>query len=177
MDYTGTYARKLRYTCRVSPIESTQAELIRTKDRMLRLMEETPEDRLMWKPSPSARSIIEIVAHSANSLGNILLQLQGVPFAVSTSAEANVQFLAHDAEFNDRSAAAAYLEQKCADYVAFLSTLNPQDLEEMRTLPFGLGEAPLGYFMTMGAAHTMGHISQIEYIQTLYGDLDWHTGF
>ena len=47
----------------------------------------------------------------------------------------------------------------------------------MRTLPFGLGQAPLGYFMTMGAAHTQGHIPQIEYIQTLYGDHDWHTGF
>ena len=158
-------------------IESARAELIGTKDRMLQLMQETPDDRLGWKPSPTGRSIIEIVAHSANSLGNILMQLQGVPFAVPTSGEANKQFLAHDAEFSDREVAAAYLEQKCAEYVAFLSTLEPEELDEMRTLPFGLGQAPLGYFMTMGNLHTFGHIAQIEYIQTLYGDHDWHTGF
>lgn len=35
----------------------------------------------------------------------------------------------------------------------------------------------MGYFMTMGSVHTMGHIAQIEYVQTMYGDLDWHTGF
>ena len=161
----------------MSVIESTRAELMGTKDRMLQLMRETPDDRLDWKPSPSARSIVEIVAHSANSLGNILLQLQGIPFTTPTSAEANVQFLAHDAKFSDREEAEAYLEQKFADYVAFLATLNPEDLDEMRTLPFGLGQAPLGYFMTMGNLHTIGHIAQIEYIQTIYGDHDWHAGF
>jgi hypothetical protein len=161
----------------MSVIEATQAELFGSKNRMLQLMRETPNDRLTWKPSPSARSIIENVAHAGNSLGNILLQIQGVPFWTPTSAEANAQFLAHDAEFRDREETEAYLEQKCADYVAFLSTLKPEDLDGMRTLPFGLGQAPLGYFMTMGNLHTLGHIAQIEYIQTLYGDHDWHAGF
>ena len=161
----------------MSVTEATQAELIRTKDRMVQLLMATPDDRLNWQPSPGARSIVQIVAHSALSLGNILMQLQGVPFATPTSAEANVQFLAHDAEFSEREETKDYLEAKCADYVAFLASLEPADLERMVTLPFGLGEAPIGYMMTMGNLHTMGHIAQIEYIQTLYGDHDWHFGF
>ena len=158
-------------------IESTQAELIGTKNRMLQLLSATPEDRLNWKPSPTSRSIIEIVAHAGSSLGNILMQRQGTPFAIPTSAEANSEFLTQDAEFTDRDLVATYLEQKCAEYVGFLSTLQPEDLDQMRTLPFGLGQAPLGYFMTMGNLHTFGHIAQIEYIQTMYGDHDWHAGF
>jgi len=161
----------------VSVIETTQAELIGTKNRMLQLLHETPADRVNWKPSPSARSIVEIVAHCGHAIGNILGQLKGVPFAPASSAEANEQFLAHDAEFRDSAEVEAYLEQQCADYVAFLGTLKPEDLDTMCTLPFGLGQAPLGYFMTMGNAHTQGHIAQIEYIQTMYGDHDWHASF
>jgi len=161
----------------MSVTESTQAELTRTVGRMLQLLAATPDDRLNWQPVPQARSIVQIVAHSAGSLGNILMQLRGTPFPVPTSAEANGHFLAHDAEFQERGQVQEYLEAKLVEYVQFLETLEPEDLGRMVPLPFGLGEAPLGYMMTMGNLHTMGHIAQIEYIQTLYGDRDWHTGF
>lgn len=158
-------------------VASAQAELIGTKDRMVALLRATPEDKLGWKPSPSSRSILEIVAHSAHAMGNIHVQLSGTPFPVPTSKEANVVFLEHDSAFTSREQVEAYLEEKCQGYVDFLGTLQPEDLSRMLTLPFGLGEAPMAYFMTMGSVHTMGHIAQIEYVQTMYGDLDWHTGF
>jgi len=158
-------------------IESTQAQLMQSKDRMAQLLAVTPDDRLNWQPSPSGRSILQIVAHSANALGNIALQLQGVPFAIPTSREANEQFLVRDAAYTEREEVANLLEAKCAEYVGFLATVRLEDLDRMLALPFGLGQAPLGYFMTMGNLHTLGHIAQIEYIQTLYGDHDWHTGF
>jgi hypothetical protein len=161
----------------VSVIESTQAELIGTKNRMLQLLHETPADRVNWKPTPTGRSIVEIVAHCGHAIENILQQLKGTLFAPDSSAEANRQFLAHDAQFQNATEVEAYLEQKCADYIEFLGTLKPEDLDTICTLPFGLGQAPLGYFMTMGNAHTQGHIAQIEYIQTLYGDHEWHAGF
>lgn len=144
---------------------------------MLALLAETPEEKLHWKPSPQARSIVEIVAHSANSLANIAMQLKGIPFAVPTSAEANAGFLEHDAQFTSRDQVAQYLQEKCDEYVALLGTFTQEDLGRLVALPFGLGQAPIGFFMTMGNLHTFGHICQIEYIQTMYGDLDWHTGF
>lgn len=158
-------------------IESTQAELIRTMDRMVALLRVTPDDRLNWQPTPSGRSILQIVAHSAHAIGNILSQLRGKPFEPPTSAVANEQFLVHDATFTTREQAERYLEEKCGEYVAFLGTLQPEDLGQLRPLPFNLGQAPLGFYMTMATLHTQGHIAQIEYIQTLYGDRDWHTGF
>ncbi len=139
-------------------IESTQAELIRTKDRILALLQATPDERLLWKPSPQARSIVEIVAHSANSLANIAMQLRGVPFAVPTSAEANVGFLEHDALFTSRDQVGNYLQEKCDEYVALLGTFTQEDLGRLVALPFGLGQAPIGFFMTLGNVHTIGHI-------------------
>lgn len=158
-------------------VASTQAELIGTKDRMVALLRATPEDKLGWKPSPNSRSIVEIVAHSASALGTIHLQLSGTPFPIPTSKEANASFLKHDSAFIGREQVEAYLEEKCRGYVEFLSTLQPEDLSRPVTMPFGLGEAPMAVFMTFGNIHTLGHVAQIEYVQTMYGDLDWHTGF
>lgn len=161
----------------MNSIDVTKADLIRTKDRMIELLNATPDDRLQWKPSPSSRSIIEIVAHSGNALRNIATQLSGTPYTVPTSAEANASFLEHDAQFQTREQAAEYLEENCQRYIGVLDSLSEADLGRMVILPFNLGEAPVGFFMGMGNLHTMGHIAQIEYVQTIYGDHDWHMGF
>lgn len=161
----------------MNQIDVVKADLIRAKERMIELLNATPDDRLLWKPTPSSRSILEIVAHSGNALGNIAMQLSGTPYTVPTSAQANASFLEHDAQFQTRIQAAEYLEEKCQQYVDILDNLQSEDLGRMVTLPFGLGEAPVGFFMGMGNLHTMGHIAQIEYVQTMYGDHDWHTGF
>ncbi len=157
--------------------ETAVAELIQTRDRMLALLDATPDDWLLWKPSASSRSIMEIVAHSAHALGNIVMQMRGTPFSVATSGEANEGFLAHDRAFTDREQARSYLNEKCDEYVEFMTSLEEEDLDRSVAMPFGLGQAPIRMFMTAGKQHTLGHIAQIEYIQTMYGDHDWHTGF
>lgn len=161
----------------MTSIESAKADLIRTTDRMLSLLSETPDDKLAWKPTPSSRSIMEIVAHSAHSLENIAQQLRGIPFAPPTSKDANEGFLEHDAQFSTREEVEVYFTEKRDSYAALLDTFTRADLIKQLKLPFGLGDAPLAYFMTMGHVHTMGHNAQIEYIQTMYGDHDWHLGF
>lgn len=152
-------------------------ELRQAVDRTLHLVSETPDDRLFWKPSPTARSVGEIVAHCAGSLRNITTQMKGTPFPIPTSAEANAAFLAHDAEFGTREAVVEALQNECAAYLEYLETLSENDLGRSVTMPFGLGQVSLADFVMAGAQHTQSHNSQIEYIQTLYGDHNWHTGF
>lgn len=161
----------------MSILEAGRNELQQAVDRTLLLVSETPDDRLFWKPSPTARSIGEIVAHCAGSLRNIAAQMNGTPFPIPTSAEANVQFLTHDAEFRTREAVVEALQTECASYLDYLSTLNEADLARSVAMPFGLGMVPLAEFVMAGANHTQSHNSQIEYVQTLYGDHNWHTGF
>lgn len=161
----------------MNPIETAKMDLTWTKTRMMELLAATPEDKLNFKPSPTARSIIEIVAHAAHALENIAMQLGGTPFPIPNTSEANVVFQVHDSAFNTREAVQAYLEEKFHKYIAILENFTEEDLTRMAPLPFGLGEAPIGYYMTMGNVHTLGHVAQIEYVQTIYGDRDWHTGF
>lgn len=161
----------------MNPIESAKHELNQTCGRMLELVEATPGDKLFWKPSPTARSIGEIVAHSAHAMGEILSQMHGNAFPILISAEANPVFLEHDRQFTDRAEVIAYFESKRDAYLEFLDTLTEDQLDRPTPMPFGLGEIPLRFFMTAGANHTNGHIAQIEYIQTIYADYDWHRGF
>lgn len=135
--------------------------------------------KIGWDGSrlPSARSILEIVAHSGHALHNIAQQLRGIPFSAPNSTVANGAFLDHDAQFSTADEVAAYLEEQCAAYIQLLESFTQEDLDRRVRLPFGLGKAPIGFFMTMGHIHTLGHVAQIEYVQTLYGDQLWHTGF
>jgi len=158
-------------------IQTARAELQKATDRVLHLVELTPDEYLFWKPSTSARSIGEIVAHTAHALKNILGQLQGHAFLPASSAEANPIFLEHDRQFTERAALLEYFQQNRDNYDQYLAALTADDLDVIATLPFGLGQAPVRFFMKAGADHTASHIPQIEYIQTIYGDHDWHTGF
>lgn len=161
----------------MSILQAGREELRQAVVRTLHLVSETPDDRLFWKPSPTARSIGEIVAHCAGSLRNIAAQMKGTPFPIPTSTEANAQFLTHDAAYQTREAVVEALQMECAAYLEYLSTVSENDLGRSVTMPFGLGEVPLSAFVMAGAQHTQSHVSQIEYVQTLYGDQNWHTGF
>ena len=44
----------------------------------------------------------------------------------------------------------------------------------MVDMPFGLEPMPVAVVITFPTFHTRSHIPQIEYIQTIYGDRDWH---
>jgi uncharacterized damage-inducible protein DinB len=158
-------------------IQTARAELQKATDRVLHLVSLTPDEHLFWKPSASARSIGEVVAHTAHALKNILGQLQGTPFPPANSTEATPLFLEHDRQFTDRATLLDYFRTHRDNYDQYLAALTSDDLDVIATLPFGLGEAPVRFFMKAGADHTASHIPQIEYIQTIYGDHDWHTGF
>lgn len=158
-------------------IDTTKRELLESKGRLFQLFETTPDDKLNWRPSPNSRSILEIGAHIGWSLGCITEQMQGTPYTVPQSALADASFREHDRQFTTRAQVTDYLTKQFQVYSDFLDSLSDSDLDRMTKMPFGLGEIPLRHFLGAGERHTFGHIGQIEYIQTMYGDFDWHFGF
>ena len=61
-------------------ISQAKAELIRAKDRMTRALATTPDDKINWSPSPTARTPIQEVAHSVMAVSGIQGMLTGKPF-------------------------------------------------------------------------------------------------
>jgi hypothetical protein len=157
-------------------INHAKAGFLQEQERITRALANTPDERVNWSPSPSARSIAQQVAHAGQAVNYIQTQMSGQPFEYPTPVEADAHFREFEQQFTTREKALEFLEANCAAYVAWLDALTPEQFAGNMALPFKLGEAPIAMAISFPADHMRWHISQIEYIQTIYGDRDWYLG-
>ena len=155
-------------------ISRAKADFVRAKDQLSRALANTPDDKVNWAPAPTARTPVQIVAHCAMVVKNINDFLDGRPLQFTDTAAADKYFREQERPYTTRERAVSLLEKNSAEYLAWLDALTPERLNTSIQLPFGLGSAPLAAGLAFPAAHTQGHVGQIDYIQTIYGDLDWH---
>jgi hypothetical protein len=120
-----------------------------------------PQDKLNWKPAPTANSALEIINHSLPFIKGMIPVLAGKEFAPPHAAPVtNLK----DAQEQIRSAA--------GEYAAALRRLTPADLERTVQLPFG--SFPLAQAASMPLVDLIHHHGQIAYIQTMLGDTESH---
>ncbi len=156
-------------------ISQTKAEFIRAKERMAHALATTPDDRINWSPSPTSRTPLQLVAHGAASISGIQGMLDGKPFPFSGIVEFDATMRTDEREYTSREQVLSLLEQNSAGYLAWLDALTPEHLASMVQLPFG-PSVPMALAITFPAYHLQSHIAQMDYIQTIYGDHDWHMG-
>jgi hypothetical protein len=154
-------------------ISQTKAELLRAKDRMAHVLATTPDDKLAWSPSPTARTPLQLVGHAASGIPGIQGMLTGQPFPFAGLAEFDAFMRADEQKYTGREQVLALLEQTHTDYLTWLDTLTPEQLGAMVQPPFG-PPVPMAVAITFPAYHLNSHIAQMDYIQTIYGDQDWH---
>jgi uncharacterized damage-inducible protein DinB len=123
-----------------------------------------PEDKLGFKPSPSANSALEIVAHTAQALDFFKAAVQGQPPRQPSAADSNVPDTGEQAKQMIVDSATGYAEA--------LRALTPEDLSRKVELPFGT--LPLPFMASMAATDLIHHHGQIAYIQTILGDTESH---
>lgn len=136
----------------------------------------TPDERLNWSPSTTARTPLAIVAHAAFVVDCIRRTLDGDMFSIPTTAETDRSFREFERDFTTREHALELLEQNSAAYAAWLEALPPSRLNDIVKMPFSLGEVPMHLAVTLPAQHTRWHAAQLDYLQTIYGDHDWYVG-
>lgn len=154
-------------------IISTIADLTQAKDNLVRVLENTPEDKINWSPAPSARTPIQIVAHSAFSLGYISDMLEGTPYSAPTMDEADANFLLMEQAYTNKGDVLDLLDVNYHKMINTLHAIKPGDLDKEIALPFGMPSIPLKFAIGAGAMHTRTHTAQLEYLQTIYGDRKW----
>lgn len=167
-----TRQRQQRTNTMNEVIGKTKEDLLRSRERSKQLLATTPDDKVNWSPSPTARTPIQLVAHSALAVTGIQEWLSGKPFPFENTAAAEAAFRAADKEFTTREQALTQLEQACAGYLAWLDALTPEQLDS--TFQTFMGPVPFAVAITFPVDHMRMHAAQIEYIQTIYGDHDWH---
>lgn len=153
-------------------LAQTKADFLRTKEQMARSLATTPDDKIGWSPSPTARTPLHQVTHAAMSVCNIQNMLSGKPLSVSGPAELDVSARLADKQFTNRQQAIDILERSSTEYLAWLDALTEEQLASTVDMFFGI--VPMTVGITFPAEHMRGHIAQMDYIQTIYGDHDWH---
>lgn len=132
-----------------------------------------PDDKLQWSPSKSARSALSILAHCI--MGNRMFAkvLRGEPLpALSTPEQRDAMSRQFEATITQRAEAVRQLEASTADVVAALGTMTAERFATSPNSPFG--SFPMPFWMNLPALHQDGHAAQIDYLQTIWGDLEHH---
>ena len=135
-----------------------------------------PADRLNWSPSPSARTPLEIAGHAAKAVRNMLGNMTGETFAVPTPDAAEQLFREEDKGYRDLQTVLTMLQENGDAYLNWLDAVTDEHLERVVPMPFGLPSMRVRDTVAFMALHMNMHVAQIQYIQTIYGDRDWHLG-
>ncbi|CAN5354584.1 hypothetical protein BH11ARM2_BH11ARM2_38570 [soil metagenome] len=154
-------------------IEFAKNDFLRAKGGLLRALSTTPDDRLNWSPSSTARTPLQLAVHAADAIGLLHDSLDGKVYNGPGPEEADRGFREHERTFTDRDEALSFLECRSDGFLGWLDALDPEKLSSMVDMPF-IGTVPVEIAITFPAFHTRWHHAQIDYVQTSYGDLDWH---
>ena len=100
-------------------------------------LETTPDDKINWSPSLSARTPIQQVVHAA--MGTTLVQgtLEAKPFPYGSAAEYDAESRKSEKQYTTRAQALGLLEQTSAEYLTWLDTLTPTQLASTVDTFFG----------------------------------------
>jgi hypothetical protein len=130
-----------------------------------------PDDRLTWSPSPTAKSSLRIAAHCALTSRFFADIITGALPAI-TPEEFFKALSADEARITTRESALALLEETTVSLCRAIDTVNADNLDAPRGSPFG--PLPLRFWIVQGREQMAGHAGQMEYLQTVWGDLDNH---
>jgi hypothetical protein len=155
-------------------VEAAKAEFLRAKGRLAKALETTPDDKINWSPSPTSRTPIHQVAHAAMSISGMQDWLSGKPFPFDDINALDSYSRTEEAKFNTREQVLGMLDENSNGYIAWLDSLSPEQVGSM--FESAMGSFPMAVAITFPADHLRSHASQIDYIQTIYGDRDWHMG-
>lgn len=153
-------------------INAAKGEFNRAKDRLLKNLATTPDDKLNWSPSPTSRTPIQQIAHSAMAVSGIKGMFNGEPIPFDNIAEVDAGWRQAEKQFKTREEVTSLLNKNCDEYCTWLDSMPASKLNSTFTAPFG--EFPMSEAITWPADHLRNHAGQMEYIQTIYGDMDWH---
>ena len=122
-------------------------------------LEAIPADRLDWKPSPEAKSALEIAGEVAGGAGSVVPVLQGGDWTPSPNPQPATLAEARD-----------LVLEKTEAYAAALEAADPSSLRRVFELPFGT--FLVERFVLFPVIELIHHRGQLCYLQSLLGDAE-----
>ncbi len=139
-------------------------------ERFLKVFSFVPDDKLAWRPTPTAKSAIRIGAHTALYASRFaqMIREQKLP-----NIENRVEFLARrdaaEAAVTSRVDVESIFREGTEDVLAALDSLPAEAIEKVLDSGFGWS-VPMTWLMNLPGNHAIGHVGQIDYLQTCWDD-------
>ena len=139
------------------------------------ILNRIPDDKINWRPSESARCALEIGAHIA--VGNVWFQelLSEVNNLAKNCTQDKVakskRFHEEESKYKTRESVINFINSSSEPLIKILSNFSDNDIQSKSVVMFGK-ERPLSQFIYFPEGHVNGHISQLEYLETIWGNKD-----
>lgn len=153
-------------------IKRSKAQVRKCKDRILKTFAAVPEDKLTWSPSTTAKSALRVVAHVGVANFGFAQLLRGRDSQFESFEDLFAYFYREEAKVTSREQAVKLIEDSCNAVLAALDELTDEHLTTEVKGPFG--PMPMTFWMALPSRHADNHASQIDYLQTIWGDLEIH---
>jgi hypothetical protein len=142
-----------------TPLELVAGQLDWAHKNINNNLDFVPDDKLNWKPTPEAKSVLEIINHATGTVHTFTHALTGSH--------------KHDLPpVTNRAQAKALVTQVIEAHQSAIKALAPTDMERIVSLP--IGDLPVGLIAGLPVVELINHHGQLTYIQELLGDGESH---
>lgn len=144
----------------------------RNAAQLLHTFSFVPDDKLNWTPSPTSKSALRIVAHCAVSNHGISRAIRREPSPEMPFEELLKMMEAEELKITTREQAIQAVNDSLKVVLESLDTVTQEAAGGTANSPFG--ELPMMFWMFLPGNHMLGHACQVDYLQTIWGDLEFH---
>jgi hypothetical protein len=150
-------------------IDQCKQRLESCTNRFLATFSHVPDDRLNWSPSETAKTPLQMAAHAALSNFAFAMFIKMEPLTNMPGPEERKK---RESEIDSREKLQAVLAESTKAALAAMDTVTDETIGMDVPSPFFT--APMPFWMDLPSRHIDNHAAQIDYIQTIYGDMEWH---
>jgi len=154
-------------------IADSQASVKQAAERLGKTFSFVPDSKLKWSPSKSARDSLSIMAHCCLANQMFVKVFRGDPMpAMPTLKEIHELSRKFEATIRSRAQAVRLLKATTKEVIAALGTMTPKRFATSPNSP--MGPMPMSFWVKVPSMHMSNHASQIDYLQTIWGDIVDH---
>lgn len=156
-------------------VAKAKIQIQSSTERLLHLLSFVPDDKLGWSPSPTSKSTLRLLTHVSRSDRFFANVIGGtMPSAMPTVEEFFADLHKADPSVASRQDGMALLRESTTALLAAFDTVTAETVEASTSSP--VGDYPTSFWIGIAKEHRITHTGQLEYLQTIWGDLDNHMG-
>lgn len=142
-------------------------------DYLLKTFSFVSDDKMNWSPAESARSALQLVVHCglSNKAFASIMRGEDIPLP-SDLSDFRGLLRGFEAEVTDRNAAVALVKETTQTAIDAINEVTEETFASSPASPFG--PMPMPFWMTLSGMHMKAHACQLDYLQTIWGDVEDH---